>query len=261
MAGTGTITATTTAATLGTVTPYRSLLVQADPDNTANVKVGNAGAQDFELRPGEALCLPVPQGGVIHAKSVSGSQVVNWFGSYESAPLALYPTTVPNATTHQVTATLAGDSTPAVAAAGDYADNDIVSNSATNGAGVAWVFADMARVEAGKGRILTALITCSVAAVVASFRLHLFTANPSASELDDNAAFSVHANDQDKYLGWIDFPALVAGRSFVDDLNIPYTCAASSTSLYGILQITDAETGEVASMVVVLQLGIERFLS
>lgn len=261
MAGTGTITATTTAATIGTITPYRSVLVQADPDNTANVKLGTAAAQDFELRPGEAVMLPVPQGGALHAKSVSGSQVVNWLGSFEPAAPAFFPTTVPNATTHAVDGTLAGDSTPAVAAASDYADNDIVSNSASNGAGVAWVFADMARVEAGKGRVVSALLSCSVAAVVASFRLHVFNANPSASELDDNAAFSVHANDQDKYLFWIDFPALAGGRSFVGDLNIPYTCAASSTSLYGILQITDAETGEVASMVVTIKLGIERFLS
>lgn len=161
-----------------------------------------------------------------------------------------------------IAGTLGGDDTPAVAAAGDYADNDVVSNSASNGAGVAWVFPDMALVDGGVGEIVGAILTVSAAAVAASFRLWLFDAIPSASELDDNAAFSLHANDQAKLVQVVDFPACsslggVAG-SITAALSKPYRCAAADTDLYGILQITDAETGESASMIVIVKLLVKR---
>ena len=159
-----------------------------------------------------------------------------------------------------VSGSLAGDVTPAIAAAGDYADNDILSNSAS--AGVAWVFADMAAADGGSGEILGAMLTCSVAALASTFRLWLFDANPSASSLNDNAAFSLHASDQDKLVGVIDFAATaslggVAG-SITAALSKPYTCAAGDTDLYGILQATDAISNESASMIVVVKLMVKR---
>lgn len=161
-----------------------------------------------------------------------------------------------------ITGTLAGDSTPAIAAAGDYADNDVVSNSASNGTGAAWVFADMATEAGGSGEIVGAVLTLTAASVVATFRLWLFDAIPSASELDDNAAFSLHANDQAKLVCVVDFSACapfggVAG-SFTSTLAKPYQCAAADTSLYGILQITDAEANEAAGMIVVVKLLVRR---
>ena len=161
-----------------------------------------------------------------------------------------------------VTGTLADDATPAIAAAGDYGDNDVLSNSASNGEGVAWVFPDMALVAGGSGEIVGAILTLTATSITATFRLWLFDAIPSASELDDNAAFSLHANDQAKLVGVVDFAACapfggVAG-SFTSELSKPYACAADDTNLYGILQITDATTSEAAGMVVVLKLLARR---
>lgn len=161
-----------------------------------------------------------------------------------------------------VTGTLAGDAAPAIAAAGDYGDNDVLSNSASNGAGVAWVFPDMATEAGGAGEIVGAILTTTATSIVATFRLWLFDANPAASELDDNAAFSLHADDQAKLIGVIDFAACapfggVAG-SFTSTLAKPYRCADGDTDLYGILQITDATTAEAAGMVVIVKLLTRR---
>lgn len=161
-----------------------------------------------------------------------------------------------------VTGTLDGDATPAIAAAGDYADNDVVSNSATNGQGDYWIFAGMATADAGSGEIVGAILTTTATGVVATFRLWLFNAPPTASELDDNAAFSLHADDQAKLVQVVDFPACallggVAG-SITAALEKPYVCAAADSRLYGILQITDAESNEVASMTMVVKLMVKR---
>ena len=159
-----------------------------------------------------------------------------------------------------VTGSLAGDTTPAIAAAGDYADNDILSNSAS--AGGAWLFPDMAGVDGGAGEIVGAILTCSVAALASTFRLWLFDANPSASSLNDNAAFSLHASDQDKLIQTIDFVTTASlggvGGSITATLSKPYTCAAADTDLYGILQATDAITNESAGMIVIVKLLVKR---
>lgn len=159
-----------------------------------------------------------------------------------------------------VSGSLTGDTTPAIAAAGDYADNDIMSDSAS--AGVAWVFADMAGVNGGSGEIVGAALTCSVAALASTFRLWLFNANPSASSLNDNAAFSLHASDQDKLVQTVDFATTaslggVAG-SITAALSKPFTCAVADNDLYGILQATDAITNETAGMIVTVKLMVKR---
>lgn len=159
-----------------------------------------------------------------------------------------------------VAGSLAGDTTPAIAAAGDYADNDILSNSAS--AGVAWVFADMAASDGGAGEIVGAILTCSVAAVAATFRLWLFNANPAASSLNDNAAFSIHADDQSKLIQTVDFATTASlggvGGSITAALSKPYRCDAADTDLYGILQATDAITNETAAMIVTVALQVNR---
>ena len=174
-----------------------------------------------------------------------------------------YPPRLVSFSPSVVAGTLAGDATPAVEAAGGaYSDDDVVSNSDTAAAGVAWVFADMATVAGSGGEIIGASLTTSAPLVTATFRLWLFDAIPDSSELDDNAAFSLAIADQDKLVNVVDFAACaplgaVAG-SITAALSKPYVCAAADTDLYGILQITDAETNAVGSMVVVIKLMVRR---
>lgn len=146
-----------------------------------------------------------------------------------------------------------------IAAAGNYDAGDILSESATNGAGTAWEFAVMAPRDGTPGVIFMATIKCSEDSIANRFRLHLFNASPStATEMDDNAAKTMDNDDRGKYLGYIDFPAMadLGEFSFAQavGLNYGYVCADGAASLYGVLETLDAETNETASMVIDIDL-------
>lgn len=163
-------------------------------------------------------------------------------------------------TPQKIRGTLNGSSPGTIAAAGNYADDDVISQSATDGVGVAWVFDAVVRENGSGGWIGGARITFSAQSMVAATRLWLFDANPTACELDDNAAFSLDADDRAKVVGFIDFPALTDQGEVVYadsmDLNLGFKCAAADDALYGILQFKDAETNEAASMTCDIHLHI-----
>lgn len=52
-------------------------LLQAHPDNTANILIGNSASQTHVLVPGGTITLPVPNVANIIAKSAAGTQVLN----------------------------------------------------------------------------------------------------------------------------------------------------------------------------------------
>lgn len=142
-----------------------------------------------------------------------------------------------------------------IAAAGDYAANDIISNDAA--AGVAWLFTGLARVSGGTGTVYRANITGSVDALVPRLRLWLFNSDPSNSTRNDNAAFSIDAADRTKIIGYIDFPAMAdaGGISYTQNITDRLGFAASgSANVYGILQTLDAFTNESAGMTVTIGL-------
>jgi hypothetical protein len=145
--------------------------------------------------------------------------------------------------------------TKAVVAAGDYAAEDVLSESATNGAGTAWTFTEIARGNSGTGYITRAQVICETTGQTPRLTMYLFKALPT-SELDDNAANTalLHA-DLANYVGKIDFPALedlggdseaVATPSTTGNLPLAFKCADTADDLYGILVTRDAITGEAA---------------
>jgi hypothetical protein len=147
----------------------------------------------------------------------------------------------------------------AVAAAGDYAAADIVSDSASNGVGTTWDFAQIGMGDGKVGTIYKADVTCSEDSVVWRLRLHLFSAAVStATELDDNAAKTLDNDDRANYLGFIDFPAMADLGEFsaaqADQLQFGYWCGNGGHTLYGVLETLDAETNETASMTVSITL-------
>lgn len=58
----------------------REVLVQSDPANTTNMKVGSATRQDVILTPGQSINLPVFSPSLIYVKMVSSTGTVNWIG-------------------------------------------------------------------------------------------------------------------------------------------------------------------------------------
>jgi hypothetical protein len=165
------------------------------------------------------------------------------------------------ASAFEITGTI--DGTNIIAAAGNYAAGDVVSNDADAGEGDPWIFTGIARESGGSGTITKATLECSEDSVVARVRLWLFNAVPTTTEMDDNEAFNYDADDAGKFIGWITFPALVdAGEVSVaftkdGDLPLPFKCVGSA-NLWGITQFLDAETNETASMTFRLKLmGIQ----
>lgn len=144
-----------------------------------------------------------------------------------------------------------------VAAAGDYAANDVVSNSATEASATAWVFDGMSPGAGKAGCIFSATITCSEDDVSGSrFRLFLLSEQPSpGTVLADNAALAMDAGDLNKVETYIDFPAMIDVGSFSMSQSVGVNYGYfTSDKLYGVLQILDAEADEAPGMTITIKL-------
>ena len=76
----GSQTVTTDAVALhnGVSLTCKQVIVQAHPDNTARVLIGNLYRQDVILVPGQAETIPIGNVSTVFVKAVAGTQVVNW---------------------------------------------------------------------------------------------------------------------------------------------------------------------------------------
>lgn len=133
------------------------------------------------------------------------------------------------------------------AAAGDYAANDVISNSASNNAGTAISFA-----IARKGLIIGLNAVCSEDSVLNRLRLHLFDTQPAAAEveMDDNAVFGITTSTD--YLGYIDLPAFAdrGAVSQAQNFTVRFPVDISDMPLYAVVETLDAETNETAGMTI-----------
>ena len=154
--------------------------------------------------------------------------------------------------------------TKALAAAGNYVAEDVLSESAS--AGTVWTFSSMVSVNGGWGYIVRAQAILETTALTPRLTLYLFTATPT-SAVNDNVANTalIHA-DLANYIGKIDFPAMadlggdsesLASPSTSGNLPLAFICAEGDTALYGILVTRDAITGEVATDEMTIRLVVE----
>jgi hypothetical protein len=115
------------------------------------------------------------------------------------------------------------------------------------------VLPSIARLTAGGFLAQKVLVTCSVAAMVPRFRLHVFSAVPSVLQ-NDNVAFLLDADDRAIYLGYIDMPALqTSGSSEISwsESDLQWIASTSgSANLNFVLQTLDAFTNESAGMTI-----------
>jgi hypothetical protein len=157
-----------------------------------------------------------------------------------------------------------------IAAAGDYAANDVVSESAT--VGTVFTFSGMARVSGMGGSIRRAKIIFSKASgmgltLAARCRMRFYNALPTCVLNDNIANTGVLNADRANYAGYLDFgilfsdggspeASLALGQS---NLPLDYVCAAADTALYGVLTFLDAEANETASMICTIDLYVEQY--
>jgi hypothetical protein len=155
-------------------------------------------------------------------------------------------------------------SSKTLVADGNYAANDVLSESKTEG--TFWTFTNVARAVSTGGYITKAHILLSksggITAITPRLTLLLFSAAPT-SELSDNEANTgvIHA-DVANYLGKIEFEALASIGGSCESLaspNLPFICSATVTSIYGILVTQDAITDETASTVATIALLVDQY--
>ncbi len=156
--------------------------------------------------------------------------------------------------------------TKALAAAGDYGIEDVLSESA--GAGTAWTFADVTKIKGGFGYITKVHAICETTGLTPRLTLYLFKATPTCV-LNDNVANTalLHA-DLDNYIGKIDLPAMedlgtgdseaVATPSTAGNLPLAFQCATATDDLFAIVVTRDAFTN-TATNDLIIRLTTEQY--
>ena len=152
--------------------------------------------------------------------------------------------------------------TKLLAAAGDYAAEDVMSESAS--AGTVWEFPDLVSDKGGHGYITKAMAFLSTTALTPRIALYLFDEAPTSALNDNVANTAVLIADRLHYQGRILLPAMgdlggeseaIATPSTSGNLPLEFKCGPDSRSLFGIAVTRDAITGEAAGM----SMGISLF--
>ena len=155
--------------------------------------------------------------------------------------------------------------TKSLAAAGDYAAGDVLSEHATSG--TAWTFSGVVKQNGCSGEITKAQAICETTGLTPRLTLYLFMATPT-SQVNDNVANTalLHA-DLANYIGKIDFPAMedlggdseaIVTPSTYGNLPLTFTCASGANDLFGVLITRDVITSESAGDDMVINLTIEQ---
>lgn len=155
-------------------------------------------------------------------------------------------------------------------AAGNYAANDVLSESATEG--TAWTFSNVANENGRGGLIVQATLILSknggITAITPRCSLFLFKALPTSNLNDNEANTALLDADKANYIGRIDFDALNqfggspttrATVSTSGGLPIGFVCLTASKTIYGILVLQDAVTDETASTIATINLLVEQY--
>ena len=156
--------------------------------------------------------------------------------------------------------------TKAVAAAENYAAEDIISENVSTG--TVWTWAAIFRENGVGGYLTQAIVSCETTALTHRLALYLFNA-ATTSEVDDNKVNDAVLNaDISQYVGRIDFPALedlggnseaVANSNTISNMPLWVDAASDADDLIGILVTRDAITGETVDDDYTIKLTLEQY--
>lgn len=65
-------------ALVGAASPCSEVIVQADPDNTEDLFVGNSAGQPLQLKPGDSISIQVADANLVFIQSAGGTAVANY---------------------------------------------------------------------------------------------------------------------------------------------------------------------------------------
>lgn len=140
-----------------------------------------------------------------------------------------------------------------LAAADNYAAEDVLSESAA--VGTPYTFRGLSGGSSGYGYIEKATVFCSTTALTPRITLYLFSKVPTTNLVDNVGNAAPGVADAPTFQGQIDFPALEdlgGGSTAVVSPstygNLPLLVKLENGALYGIAVTRDAITGEAAGM-------------
>ena len=156
--------------------------------------------------------------------------------------------------------------TKSLAAAGNYAAEDVLSESAT--AGTAWHFENIVSENGGTGKIHQVTAHCSTTALTPRIVLYPFNISPVSGQFNDNVANTavVDGDIRNVLCPPIDLPPMRdyggdseswATPSTSGNLPVVFQCLNSSKDIYIIAVTKDAITGEAVGMNLTLTFWIE----
>lgn len=148
----------------------------------------------------------------------------------------------------------------ALAAAGNYAANDVLNSDATNGA--QWVWENVCPPEGGSVWLVGVSATCTEDSIANRTRIWPFVQTIGGSSVADNAAFAMVDTDRKNVRPYIDLPAFadVGVPSIAFDGDTRRKITLPGPHLYGLVQTLDAETNETAGMLLRIVLEFEQVL-
>jgi len=147
----------------------------------------------------------------------------------------------------------------ALAAAGNYADEDVLSEHVTTG--TAWNFDEISSLDGGVVWLHKSIITIETSDLAWILNLHLFNITPTGETNDNVANDNPVLADKEEYQGFMAFPAMtneggISQTQVIHNPPIPLACAVGDDSIFGILSTGSAETGEAADMKCLIKLMV-----
>jgi len=145
----------------------------------------------------------------------------------------------------------------ALAAAGNYDDEDVLSEHVTTG--TAWNFDEILSINGGIGEIVKADISIETTDLIPALTLHLFNITPTGNQDDNVANDNPNAADKEEYQGNILFPAMdnnggISYAQVIFETPLIFGLASGDDSLFGTLVTNTAFTNEAADMKCLIKL-------
>lgn len=222
----------------------------------SKISLGVSGTDDGNVSSTNPMPVSFPSGVAVNNFPSSQAVTVSNFPSSQAVTVSNFPGTqtvsgsvsVSNLPATQ--AVLAGGYTtvptasktrPANATA--YAIGQVVAESTS--AATVWTFTNCVRANGGTGTLLGVLLTDSAKqGTLPQFNLWLFNASPTVQ--NDAAAFAPSTADLAKVVAVVNLSSFTAGNANgvlqATELNRPFKCGASTTSLFGVLVAANAYT-------------------
>ncbi len=152
-----------------------------------------------------------------------------------------------------------------LAAAGNYAAEDVLCWTVTSANALAWRFPNAVKHKGGSAAIVKASLALGITAQVPRITWYLFSAEPTSERGDNLVNVAPSLADLDFYIDKITLPAsddlggmstTTATPNTTGNLPLSFTCGGNSRDLYVMVVLQDAFENETPNQVIHMKMGI-----